>query len=249
MIGYVYLTKNLINDRMYIGKHHSAIYDKNYYGSGKVLLQAIDKYGKENFTNTILYVANDINELNLKEKEFITKYRKKYGAKMYNIADGGDGGDTFSHQPNEVKEEFIKKMRIINKARCNTEDFKLKLSEATTKRYQNKEEREKQSEKIRKSWNNEELKKKQSEKLKEYYKSHKKDMSYLYKPCCFELDEVKKEFKCVKDLKTFLKEEYGYKPKNTVLKKTLEDGSKGIRFNPLHKNKHKKLIGMLIYYK
>lgn len=38
MYGYIYLTTNLLNNRMYIGKHKSDIYDKSYYGSGKILL-------------------------------------------------------------------------------------------------------------------------------------------------------------------------------------------------------------------
>lgn len=249
MVGYIYLTKNLINGRMYIGKHHSAIYDSNYYGSGKILQQAIERYGKENFTNEILFEANTVEELNLKEIQFISEYRKKYKEKMYNIANGGDGGDTFSHQPEEFKKDFISKMTLINKERCNTEEFKTKLSKATSERYKDPKERDKQSQKIKKSWSDEKLRQEQSERLKEYYKTHKKDMSYLQKPCCFELNDIKKEFVSVKELKKFLKENYNYKPKNTILKRTLEEGSKGIKFNPIHKNKHKNIIGMLIYYK
>lgn len=41
MYGYIYITTNLINGRMYIGKHKSEKYDSSYYGSGKILLYAI----------------------------------------------------------------------------------------------------------------------------------------------------------------------------------------------------------------
>ena len=54
MYGYIYLTINTINKRMYIGKKQSEQYDPTYYGSGKVIKQAIQKYGIENFNNVIL---------------------------------------------------------------------------------------------------------------------------------------------------------------------------------------------------
>ena len=103
MYGYIYLTTNLLNNRMYIGKHKSDIYDKSYYGSGKILLQAIAKYGIDNFKNEILYIANDEDELNNKEIEYIDFYRNKFGKLLYNIAIGGNGGDTFSNKTENEK--------------------------------------------------------------------------------------------------------------------------------------------------
>ena len=49
MIGYIYKTTNLINGKIYIGQHKSSSFDTNYYGSGKLLIKALKKYGKENF--------------------------------------------------------------------------------------------------------------------------------------------------------------------------------------------------------
>lgn len=54
MIGYVYLTTNLINGRKYIGMHKKTYFDENYKGSGKILRQAFDKYGWENFKCEVL---------------------------------------------------------------------------------------------------------------------------------------------------------------------------------------------------
>lgn len=54
MYGYIYLTTNLINERKYIGQHTSSEFDPNYKGSGKILWQAINKYGWDNFSVRML---------------------------------------------------------------------------------------------------------------------------------------------------------------------------------------------------
>lgn len=41
MIGYIYKTTNILNNKIYIGKHSSNTYDPTYFGSGKILKQAI----------------------------------------------------------------------------------------------------------------------------------------------------------------------------------------------------------------
>ena len=112
MVGYIYLTTNLINNKMYVGKHESQKYDSKYYGSGKILQKAIEKYGIENFKNEILYEADSIEELNIYEKKYIMEYRKKFGKNnLYNIANGGDGGDTFSGKSDKIH-------RYERKKRC-----------------------------------------------------------------------------------------------------------------------------------
>ena len=248
MYGYIYLTTNLINDKKYIGKHKSEFYDDKYYGSGKILLQAISKYGIENFTNEILYEADCVEELNKKEKEYISLYREKYGKQMYNIASGGDGGDTYSSKSEEEKEDFVKKMMEINRDRCTSEEFKMKASERLTKKYSNIEERKLQSEKIKKAWNNEQLKKEQSERLKKYYKTHKKDNSYNNIPCGIKFNGTTYEFESVKQLKKFMKEEFNFVPRNPKIKQMMIDGTNGIPYISFFK-KHSNLNGVLLYYK
>lgn len=93
MIGYIYKTTNLINNKVYIGKHKSTIYDKNYFGSGRFILEDIAKYGIHNFSNEIIYEATSIDDLNNHEKMYIAEYRNCLGPNMvYNISNGGDGG-------------------------------------------------------------------------------------------------------------------------------------------------------------
>lgn len=93
----IYKTTNLINGKFYIGK------DKNnnpeYIGSGKLLNQAIEKYGIENFFKEVLEECN--NEIELNEREIY--WIKKLNARVrgYNIASGGEGGDTISQHPDK----------------------------------------------------------------------------------------------------------------------------------------------------
>ena len=49
MIGYIYKTTNKLNNWIYIGQHRSSKFSKSYKGSGKVLIDAFELYGKENF--------------------------------------------------------------------------------------------------------------------------------------------------------------------------------------------------------
>lgn len=245
------MTTNLINGKFYIGKHQSSKYDNNYYGSGTNIIRAIKKYGKNNFVNEIIEIAYTIEELNEKEKYYIKHYKDKYPDNCYNIALGGDGGDTFSKKTEEEKKLFKEEMTRINRERCSSEDFKEKLSIAGKKRYSDPEERKKQSIKIKESWSNVSLKDRQSEKLKEYFKENPKDNSYLNIACVFNLNEETIEFKSLKDLKIFLAEEYDYHPGNRKIKELLNDGKNGIPYEPKKKLKTKigKLKGMIIFKK
>lgn len=171
MIGYIYLTINIINKNIYIGKKESHTYDKNYLGSGKILRRAIDKYGKQNFRNIMIDCASSYDELNEKEILYISFYKKQYGDKCYNIASGGNGGNVFRYASEDKIIEFKNKMQAINKERCNTESFKTKISKATKLRYANKDERIRHSKVVRKAWENEELRARQSEIVKSFSKN------------------------------------------------------------------------------
>ena len=48
MYFYVYKITNKINENIYIGVHKTKDLDGGYFGSGKILNSAINKYGKEN---------------------------------------------------------------------------------------------------------------------------------------------------------------------------------------------------------
>lgn len=121
MYGYVYITTNLINDRIYIGQHKGDKLDPKYIGSGKILKQAIDKYGRENFKTEILFFCEDKKSLNDKEIEIISSYKDK-GFDLYNITLGGDGLDSETARmiannrwSNATKEERVEHMKKAHK--------------------------------------------------------------------------------------------------------------------------------------
>ncbi len=50
----IYKITNLINNRFYIGMHRTKNINDYYLGSGKLIIQAIEKYGEENIVNLLI---------------------------------------------------------------------------------------------------------------------------------------------------------------------------------------------------
>lgn len=113
MVGYIYLTTNLINAKKYIGKHvyDGQEIDPKYLGSGKTLKQAIQKYGKENFKCEVLEWCNSIEELNRKEQYWINLCNATNNKEYYNIAIGGTGGPIIDSLTSEQKNKIYEKRR------------------------------------------------------------------------------------------------------------------------------------------
>jgi group I intron endonuclease len=82
----VYKITNNINGKSYTGAHETEDIDDDYMGSGRVIKEAIVKYGIENFSKEILFIADTADEMYDKEKELI-----EIGPRSYNIAPGGRG--------------------------------------------------------------------------------------------------------------------------------------------------------------
>ncbi|WP_252238995.1 NUMOD3 domain-containing DNA-binding protein [Clostridium sp. VAP51] len=91
--GFIYITTNVINGKRYIGQRKFSNGWDSYLGSGKILKQAIEKEGKENFVKDIVAIAYCKVELNNLEIDFIKDYNAINDDNFYNIAKGGDGGD------------------------------------------------------------------------------------------------------------------------------------------------------------
>jgi hypothetical protein len=114
----IYKTINKINNKYYIGKHITSNINDNYLGSGKHLGRAIKKYGKENFKKEILFVFNDKEKMNDKEKELVNE-RTLNDKKSYNLKIGGQGGfDHIYSNPKKYKKYQIKGGKIAIKI-CN----------------------------------------------------------------------------------------------------------------------------------
>lgn len=119
--GFIYLTINKINGKMYIGQKK---YDKkkeyrSYLGSGKILQYAIKKYGRENFNKIILYNTKDRSESNEKEKYYIKLFNAVNSENFYNIGKGGDGGYTTYGYTELEKEIYSQHLSKALKGKIN----------------------------------------------------------------------------------------------------------------------------------
>ena len=93
MYHYVYQITNLLNGKIYVGKHKSIKHpsENEYYGSGKQITAAIKKYGIENFKKEVLHYCSSLEEMSNKEAEVVTEdFVKK--PNTYNMHKGGPGG-------------------------------------------------------------------------------------------------------------------------------------------------------------
>jgi len=107
----IYKTTNQVNGKIYIGQ--DKYNNPNYLGSGKILHLAFQKYGIENFKKEIIEECESVELLNEREKFWISYYKSTDRGIGYNIALGGNGGDTLSKHPN--KKEIGKRIGESNK--------------------------------------------------------------------------------------------------------------------------------------
>jgi len=140
--GYIYKTINNRNNRIYIGKRKGN-FDSDYYGSGIILQRALNKHGKDSFRLEVVVYANNKVELNSLEKQYIAEYRKRFNKnRLYNISDGGDGGNTGNYADINGKnngmygrkhsEETKQKIRIKRLGKRHSLETRAKISKATS---------------------------------------------------------------------------------------------------------------------
>ena len=88
----IYLIKNLINEKVYIGQTIQTLKKRiasHYRHPNKHLSNAFNKYGKNNFIIEIIETCNNLEELNEREKYWIKFYDSTNNKKGYNIDGGG----------------------------------------------------------------------------------------------------------------------------------------------------------------
>lgn len=136
-VGYIYLTTNLINGKIYVGMHRvkNNQKDESYLGSGKALKRAILKYGIENFSNKILEWCETEELLADRERFWITELNAKAKGVGYNMKDGGIGG--FNIDVSGANNPMFGVHRYgsnnPNYGNHRTDESKLRQSESTAK--------------------------------------------------------------------------------------------------------------------
>src|SRR5574343_83136 len=144
----LYKTTNLINGKIYIGIHKTKDVNDGYIGSGKLLLRAVEKYGKENFNTEILLDCLSLQDLLKLEAEIVNEDFIRRND-TYNITTGGYSG--FEHinkngmnnsggqnigLKNRLKNdtnfriEFCKKISESHKGKKLSEEHKAKIKDA-----------------------------------------------------------------------------------------------------------------------
>lgn len=145
----IYKTTNLVNGKIYIGQTH---YDRStYFGSGVLLAEAIEKYGKENFVKEYIDEACSQEELDEKEIFWIKQLNSQNRNLGYNIADGGWNCFTMTDETREkisktlkgkytgdksfrkglvLSEEHKKAISFANTGKKRSDEVKRKISES-----------------------------------------------------------------------------------------------------------------------
>lgn len=142
---YIYEITNNINGKTYVGQHKYTNINDSYMGSGKILREAFDKYGKENFTKEILISGIPYKEVaDHFERFYISLYRQE-GKCEYNIADGGQGGN-LGEEVNRKLSEANKGENNPNYGKHHSDEAKQKISDAEKGKVISAETRAKMSE-------------------------------------------------------------------------------------------------------
>lgn len=131
---FIYKTTNLLNGKIYIGQ--TSKNKPDYFGSGPIILKAIKKYGKENFVRTTLEECTTKDQLNIREKYWISLLNSTDRKTGYNISTGGNGGNLGEIVNKKIAQQSYKhmkgnKLRLgkipYNKGIPMSEDQKAKL--------------------------------------------------------------------------------------------------------------------------
>ena len=170
MFGYIYKTtiknkESSLDGCYYIGKRQKSEFDKNYYGSGKILKDYKKKYKNEGLYCEILERADSLEELNELEKKYISKFIND--DRNINIASGGIGGNVMFGMSEELKNSHKRKLSEAQKIRWS-KMTELEKSETVKKMIKNRVHWGNSGKKFSEEW-----KKKQSDGMKRYCNSKK----------------------------------------------------------------------------
>jgi hypothetical protein len=134
---YFYKTTNLINGMFYYGSGSKV----DYLGSGKHLIRAIKKYGKENFRIEKLRFFKTREDAFYYEDRFLKLYKVNSLVESYNLTNSGDNGTYGLKMSQESKD----KMSLSKKGKIVSLETKDKMREANTGKTHSQETKDKMS--------------------------------------------------------------------------------------------------------
>lgn len=128
----VYKTTNLVNEKYYYGIHSTNRLNDGYLGSGHVLKQAIEKYGKENFNKEIIADYPTRKEASDHEKLIVTM-ELVLDETCYNLRTGGDNEGVYLVRPRSPEycarvKEYMSGPNNPNLGRKHKLETKIKMS-------------------------------------------------------------------------------------------------------------------------
>ncbi len=144
-IGFIYLTKNIKNNKIYIGQRrfsNNKRKDYNYLGSGVLITKSIKKYGRHCFERVTLKLCTTLEELNNYEIHFIQLYNSCDPQIGYNLYPGGCfsklRSDEFKKQMSYIKQKQYSD-NMVKRSRLNhTIETRTRLSEIAKERFSDK---------------------------------------------------------------------------------------------------------------
>jgi hypothetical protein len=123
MLHYLYKITNLINNKIYIGIHSTDNLDDGYFGSGKVLIKAIKKYGKENFKKEIIEQFESREHASIQEELIVNEdFIKRVDT--YNCKIGGDNSGILGYK---FSDEALSKRTMSRKNFKHSEETKARM--------------------------------------------------------------------------------------------------------------------------
>jgi hypothetical protein len=175
----VYRTQNLVNGKYYLGVHKTSYPYDRYLGSGTVITNAVNKYGRPAFLKNVCFVFDTPEEAFAKEFELIETYRED--PLCYNIRQGGSGGFDWinreglraDNRNNPVRIAAVKS-RVIGSRQSPSNETRIKIRSKLQGRIVGKR-TEETREKIRAANKGKVLSEETKEKIRKYQLERRKE--------------------------------------------------------------------------
>jgi len=109
--GFIYVTVNNINNKIYVGQKKFNSSWKSYLGSGVSLNHSIKKYGKENFTRHIIEICHE-EEIDNQEIHWIYELNAMDKNIGYNLCEGGRTTRGFKYSDEQKEVNRIRRLEL-----------------------------------------------------------------------------------------------------------------------------------------